>query len=85
MESKLEKQIEQMKELTNQNVELKRQMDHIIKYIRIEQDNREEKNNEKVKGSEDVQDNEEGQDIKLEKQIKQTKEELLKQNIRLKQ
>ncbi|GBB96602.1 hypothetical protein RclHR1_27960001, partial [Rhizophagus clarus] len=65
--NKLEKQIEQTKEeLTKQNVELKQQMEQqmerIMKYIGVEQDNKEERDNK------EEQDNEEQQDNKLEKQ-----------------
>ncbi|CAB4475281.1 uncharacterized protein OCT59_009283 [Rhizophagus irregularis] len=90
--NKLEKKIDQ---LTKQNVELKQQIECIINYIGVEQDNKEEKDNEEVqdnekvqdneeeKDNEEVQDNKEEQDNKLEMQKEQTKEELPKQNIGL--
>ncbi|CAG8447076.1 4523_t:CDS:2 [Rhizophagus irregularis] len=93
--NKLEKQIEQTKdeftkqnvelkqhikeELTKQNVELKQQMERIMKYIGIEQDNENEEEQDNKE-----QDNKEEQDNELE-QIEQTKEELPRQNVSLKQ
>src|ERR1043165_8520711 len=46
METKLEKQIEHTKEFAKQNVELKEQIECIMKYIGVEQDNKKEKDNE---------------------------------------
>jgi hypothetical protein len=85
LKQEMKKQIEQTETLTKQNVELKQQMERIIKYIGVEQDNKEEKDNEKVQDSEKIQDNKEEQDNKLEMQIEQTKEELPKQSVGLKQ
>ncbi|CAB4428295.1 unnamed protein product [Rhizophagus irregularis] len=78
-DNKLERKINQTKEeLTKQNVELKQQIECIIKYIGIEQDNKKEKDSEEKQYSEEEQDSKEDkkkkQDNKLEKQIKQTKE-----------
>ncbi|RIA90148.1 hypothetical protein C1645_849677 [Glomus cerebriforme] len=70
VDNKLEKKIDQ---LTNQNVELKQQMERIINYIGVEQDNEEVQDNEKM------QDNKEEQDNKLEMQKEQTKEELTRE------
>ncbi|CAB5394988.1 unnamed protein product [Rhizophagus irregularis] len=82
--NKLERKIDQTKEeLTKQNVELKQQMECIMKYIGIEQDNKKEKDSEEKQYSEEEQDSKEDikkkQDNKLEKQIKQTKEELTRE------
>ncbi|GBC04685.1 hypothetical protein RclHR1_05800012 [Rhizophagus clarus] len=74
LESKLEKQ----------NMEFKRQMECIMKYIGVEQGNKEEKDN-KEENNKEKNDNEKEQDNKLGKQIEQTKEKLPKQNVGLKQ
>ncbi|CAB4444692.1 unnamed protein product [Rhizophagus irregularis] len=69
-DNKLEKKIDQ---LTRQNAELKQQNKRIMKFIGVEQDNKEEKDSKKEQNSEKKQDSEEEQDNKL---IEQTKEEL---------
>jgi hypothetical protein len=66
-DNKLEKKIDQ---LTKQNAELKQQNKRIMKFIGVEQ---EEKDSEKEQNSEKKQDSGEEQDNKL---IKQTKKDL---------